>query len=107
MHVVVTGGSSGIGLEVAKVYARRGASVSLIARNLDRLETARSEIEKSSGGRVKVFFAAADAAVCTEMSSAIMACEAANGPCDILVASAGVVEPGWFHEQAPELFESQ
>lgn len=107
MHVVVTGGSSGIGLEVAKVYALRGASVSLIARNLDRLEKACSEIEKSSGGRAKVFCAAADAAVCTEMSSAIMACEAAHGPCDILVASAGVVEPGWFHEQAPDLFESQ
>ncbi len=107
MHVVVTGGSSGIGLEVAKIYARRGASVSLIARNADRLETARSEIEQMSGGRSKVFLATADAAIGAEMMAAIEACEATHGPCDILVASAGVVEPGWFHQQTPELFEAQ
>lgn len=107
MHVVVTGGSSGIGLEVAKIYARRGASVSLIARNIDRLNAARTEIEQASGGKAKVFAAAADAAVRAEISAAIQACEASHGPCDILVASAGIVEPGWFHEQAPDLFDVQ
>lgn len=107
MHVVVTGGSSGIGLEVAKIYARRGFPVSLIARNPDRLEAARREIEQACGGKVNIFLGAADAAVGAEISAAVQACETANGPCDILVASAGVVEPGWFHEQAPELFEAQ
>lgn len=107
MHVVVTGGSSGIGLEVAKIYARRGASVSLIARNADRLETARREIEQYSAGATKVFVVPADAAVSAEISAAIKACEAAHGPCDILVASAGIVEPGWFHEQTAEAFEAQ
>lgn len=107
MHVVVTGGSSGIGLEVAKIYARRGASVSLIARNAGRLETARGEIEQHSAGATKVFIVSADAAVGSEISAAIKACEAAHGPCDILVASAGIVEPGLFHEQTPQAFEAQ
>ena len=107
MHVVVTGGSSGIGLEVAKVYARRGASVSLIARNMDRLEAARNEIERTLKDSGKVFVVGADVASGAELSAAIQACEAALGPCDILVASAGVVEPGWFHEQQADVFQAQ
>lgn len=36
-HVVVTGGSSGIGLWVAIYAARLGAHVTIIARNVDNL----------------------------------------------------------------------
>ncbi|TNM65378.1 SDR family NAD(P)-dependent oxidoreductase [Aliirhizobium smilacinae] len=107
MHVVVTGGSSGIGLEVAKIYACRGASVSLIARNVDRLQAARNEIERTVEGGGKIFVIGADAASGVELSAAIQACEATFGPCDILVASAGIVEPGWFHEQAVDIFQVQ
>ena len=80
MHVVVTGGSSGIGLEVARIYARRGASVSLIARDPSRLEIARQEIRRIGEGKAQVFAAAADVAVEKDVSAAIRACEAALGP---------------------------
>ncbi|KAG5898109.1 hypothetical protein JTB14_027466 [Gonioctena quinquepunctata] len=43
-HVVITGGSSGIGKSVAIVAAQEGAHVTIIARNLDKLEKARDEI---------------------------------------------------------------
>ncbi len=36
---IVTGASSGIGTEVARVLASRGHGVTLVARRLDRLET--------------------------------------------------------------------
>ena len=47
-HVVVTGGSSGIGFEIAKLCASKGAKVSIIARNESRLKKATKEIEALS-----------------------------------------------------------
>lgn len=46
-HVVVTGGSSGIGKSVAISAAKRGAHVTIIARNAKRLEEATQEISKA------------------------------------------------------------
>ena len=43
-HVVITGGSSGIGLETARRAVARGARVSLIARDEGRLAAAASEV---------------------------------------------------------------
>jgi short-subunit dehydrogenase len=48
--VVVTGGSSGIGLEVGRAFARRGGIVVLAARRLERLHAVADEIV-SAGGR--------------------------------------------------------
>ena len=45
-HVVITGGSSGIGLAVASEVARRGANVSIIARSRERLDEAKREITR-------------------------------------------------------------
>ena len=41
----ITGGSSGIGLSLARAYAARGAHVAIFARNESKLMAARSEIE--------------------------------------------------------------
>jgi len=41
---VVTGGNSGIGLGVAKAYAREGAQVAITGRNEKTLEAAAKEI---------------------------------------------------------------
>lgn len=43
-RVVVTGGSSGIGLALAKRVASQGASVAIVARNAEKLEAARAAI---------------------------------------------------------------
>ncbi|KAG6969399.1 hypothetical protein JG687_00003236 [Phytophthora cactorum] len=44
-HVFITGGSSGLGLALAKKYAQQGAKVSIVARGLDKLEKSKTEIE--------------------------------------------------------------
>ncbi|SFB50737.1 Short-chain dehydrogenase [Rhizobium sp. NFR07] len=106
MHVVVTGGSSGIGLEVAKIYAAKGVSVSIVARNPEKLQSAHERIEKAAATGATVYSAAADVADATALSAAISACEAAQGPCDTLVVSAGIVDPAWFYEQSDEAFRA-
>lgn len=49
--VIVTGGSSGMGLAMAKEFATRGANVVITGRNLERLEKVQADIE-SQGGKV-------------------------------------------------------
>lgn len=106
MHVIVTGGSSGIGFEVARLYVARGASVSLIARRPDLLERAAAVLSgMGQAGRVR--HAAADISDGDAIAVAISACEAEFGPCDVLVCSAGIVEPGLFDDQSARLFEQQ
>lgn len=45
-HVLITGGSSGIGLEIAKEAVAQGSYVTLVARNLSKLHKAFEEILK-------------------------------------------------------------
>ena len=48
---IITGASSGIGLELAKIFARNGHRVVIIARSADKLETLADEIEKNGHPR--------------------------------------------------------
>jgi NAD(P)-dependent dehydrogenase (short-subunit alcohol dehydrogenase family) len=108
MHVIVTGGSSGIGLEVARLYAARGVRLTLIARDAGRLENARTEL--LSTGRISpadIHIAAVDVTDNAHLSAAVAAAEAELGPCDVLVASAGIVEPGNFETLSSEMFAAQ
>lgn len=106
-HVIITGGSSGIGLAIASIYAGRGARLSLIARSTDILKHARDELASRSAKTDDIRIETADVAKEEEIIAAIQRCEAAFGPCDILVTSAGVVEPGRFDELPAAAFQRQ
>ena len=49
-HIVVTGGSSGLGLVTAQLLASRGARVSLIARRKELLDEAVAGIGENAAG---------------------------------------------------------
>ncbi len=53
-HYIVTGGGTGIGKAIALRLAAEGASVSLLARNLSRLQSVVDEIQ-DNGGRAQCF----------------------------------------------------
>ncbi|HEV7308886.1 SDR family oxidoreductase [Ensifer sp.] len=107
-HVIITGGSSGIGFALASLYAARGARLSLIARSHDLLEQARTDLVRASGCNAEdIRLEAADVAAEADLLAAIRACEFAFGPCDILITSAGIVEPGHFEESDSSAFRRQ
>ncbi|HEX5614283.1 MAG TPA: SDR family oxidoreductase [Acidimicrobiia bacterium] len=100
-HVVVTGGSEGIGLAAARACAARGARVSLLARRVDRLAAAAREL----GGDVHT--ESVDVTDADAVARAVDACVAHHGPCDVLVTSAGLAEPGYFAELDLDVFRRQ
>lgn len=48
-HAIVCGSTQGIGLETAKLMAYRGAKITLVARNEEKLKGALSQLENSNG----------------------------------------------------------
>jgi 3-dehydrosphinganine reductase len=100
-HVIITGGSSGIGLATAHECAARGASVSLIARNPERLAAAASQLRKTSA---RIEFASADVSDKAQVVEAIAQLSRVQGPCDILITSAGVTYPGYFEKMDDSIF---
>jgi NAD(P)-dependent dehydrogenase (short-subunit alcohol dehydrogenase family) len=84
---VVTGGSSGIGQEMARALALAGARLVLVARDESRLADATAGMLAGGGSAAWV---SADLAVRSEVSRAAEEAEKAFGPPDILVNCAGV-----------------
>jgi NAD(P)-dependent dehydrogenase (short-subunit alcohol dehydrogenase family) len=86
-RVLVTGGSMGIGLEVSRELARRGASVVIGARGLDAVEAALNELDGDGHEGLRL-----DVASDADWRRAIEAIDG-HGPLHGLVAAAGVLGP--------------
>lgn len=85
---VVTGGSSGIGLESARILARDGAAVLLMGRRPDLLAKARDSIlETVPDARIEVY--AGDASDEAAVKAALQQAHAIAGRLDILVPAVG------------------
>jgi hypothetical protein len=61
-HVVITGGSFGIGLDVAKEYISQGANITIVARSISKLKDAQKELQALCKTGQKVFVVALDVA---------------------------------------------
>jgi NAD(P)-dependent dehydrogenase (short-subunit alcohol dehydrogenase family) len=91
-RAVVTGGSRGIGLAVARALAAEGCDVALLARDAAALAAAREKVEAESGRRVLAV--SADTGNDESVREAIAAVTAAFGGVDILVNAAARVNTG-------------
>lgn len=94
-HVLVTGGSRGIGLACAREFLREGCRVSLVGRDAQRLEQALASLDGDAGGTC------ADLRDPAAALRAVEAAEAERGPIDILVNSAGAARRTPFDELDP------
>ncbi|MEM6556910.1 MAG: SDR family oxidoreductase [Pseudomonadota bacterium] len=93
-RALVTGASSGLGEHFAKTLARKGATVVLAARRLDKLKTLASEIEAEGG---QAFAVAMDVTSADSVTNAFTAIdEEFNAPCNILINNSGVGQASWF-----------
>jgi len=88
---LVTGASSGLGLQFAKALADNGAAVALVARRADRLKTLKNEIESKGGQALAIEADVTDRAA---MARAFDAAEGAFGTVTILVNNAGIAHGG-------------
>jgi NAD(P)-dependent dehydrogenase (short-subunit alcohol dehydrogenase family) len=90
VRAIVTGGSSGIGVETARVLAAAGAEVTLAVRNVDAGNAVARDIEGSTGAtRPRVVrLDLANRASVTDFV------EAWNGPLHLLINNAGLVTSG-------------
>lgn len=92
---LVTGASSGIGAEIARVLAARGHGVTLVARREDRLRAVADELASAHGVRVEVLAAdLADADARVELPTRI---DALGLVVDVLVNNAGFSTTGAVH----------
>jgi NAD(P)-dependent dehydrogenase (short-subunit alcohol dehydrogenase family) len=89
--VVITGGSRGLGLAVARELGRRGCRLALCARGIEGLDRARRELEAAG---VEVMVDACDASDEAEVQSFIAEVEARFGHIDAIVANAASIKVG-------------
>lgn len=88
---LVTGSSSGMGREIAKLFASQGASVAVLAsRSIGKAQNVVDEIE-GDGGKAKAFVC--DVCESDAITTTVAAVANALGPIDILVNSAGIYLP--------------
>ncbi len=96
-HILITGGSKGIGLACARAFLAEGARVSLVSREATHLARAREQLGGHQASRIHTH--AADLRDANAALAALDAAEAAFGPVDVLVNSAGAAK----RTPAPEL----
>ncbi|WP_416916425.1 MAG: SDR family NAD(P)-dependent oxidoreductase [Roseicyclus sp.] len=91
-HALVTGGGTGIGLDIARALAAAGAEVTITGRNLDRLQTIAAETPR-------LHPLAMDVGDEASVRDGIAHAATLRGPIAICIANAGIAEGASFHRE--------
>jgi NAD(P)-dependent dehydrogenase (short-subunit alcohol dehydrogenase family) len=96
-HALVTGGGSGIGAAIAKVMIDKGAAVTIIGRNSDKLSSKAEELG--------VQYQVADITDRVQVRDAFSSAVNVNGAIDVLVNNAGAADAVAFAKMEDELWD--
>ncbi|WP_343587855.1 SDR family oxidoreductase [Herbaspirillum sp.] len=99
---LVTGGSKGIGLAVARRFAQEGARVGIVSRSQENVDAARRSLAAEG---LEVHGVAADLLDAGAAATAVETLEGALGPVDILVNSAGAAKRHEPEKLTPALWQ--
>ena len=88
---IITGASAGIGEATARMLAREGATVVLVARRKERLDALKAEIERAGGRALAI---GADVTRATDRERIVRETLAAYGRIDALINNAGYGQRG-------------
>ena len=100
--VIVTGASKGIGKGIARVFAKHGGKVLVVARHLDGAEAAAAELRAAGGTAVAC---AGDVTLLGDMQRMADLAVDAFGGLDILCANAGIFPQAKIEEMTVEAFD--
>ncbi len=101
--IVITGGSRGLGLELARGFAAEGANIVLLARDRDQLTEAERELKRNG---VRVISMSCDVANQKEVRNAMASITAELG-IDVLINNAGIIQVGPYeHMQAQDFADA-
>jgi 3-oxoacyl-[acyl-carrier protein] reductase len=92
-QAIITGGSQGLGLEIARKFVMAGADLMLCARNAGMLEAAHAELASLASSEQKIVSKIADVSVESDVLDVVDNTLDLLGGCHILVNNAGVYGP--------------
>src|SRR5947207_1609081 len=101
---VITGGSRGLGLVIARHICAQGGSIAIIARDPDELARAKADLGRRSGAP-NAFGVECDLLDTRQIQSAVQQIIDRFGRIDILINNAGIIEVGPLENMTREDFE--
>jgi NAD(P)-dependent dehydrogenase (short-subunit alcohol dehydrogenase family) len=101
-NVLITGGSRGLGLVLAREWAARGANIAVLARNEEELNRVTDEFTHRD---VKFVAITCDITHREDAESAVAQAEEIIGPVDVLINNAGSIAVGPFETMTAEDYD--
>ena len=105
---LITGGSRGLGLELARVMVEHGAKVVICARNEEDLEDARhelNELAKQKNNPHKVMAITCDVTQRKQVKAMMQQIRAHFGPVEVLINNAGTIQVAPLEEMQEKEFD--